>query len=181
LLCYMFPFGRRSTSEGAPLAIQLREINNESHSHPELAETRDFLEDLNTPQQQNDFQGPVDGIEPPSDGQVTDFGQDTVAKSVAYASDEIYVEDMWGELVRAEPGQMVGDRDRIRCIARIPDQSIPDVPGQSVPSLPGGAIEVSMQFGSMLKDAAGKIFGKVMQQMQQRQRNSYRKPPRRRP
>ena len=31
------------------------------------------------------------------------FGQDTAAKSAAYASDEIYVENMWGELRKATP------------------------------------------------------------------------------
>ena len=31
------------------------------------------------------------------------FGQDTAAKSVAYASDEIYIENMWGELRKATP------------------------------------------------------------------------------
>jgi hypothetical protein len=31
------------------------------------------------------------------------FGKDTAAKSAAYASDEIYVENMWGELRKATP------------------------------------------------------------------------------
>lgn len=31
------------------------------------------------------------------------FGRDTAAKSAAYASDELYVENMWGELRKATP------------------------------------------------------------------------------
>ncbi|KAF8583985.1 hypothetical protein K439DRAFT_1183697 [Ramaria rubella] len=35
-----------------------------------------------------------------------EFGQDTAAKSAAYSSDEVYVEDMWGELRKAAPPPM---------------------------------------------------------------------------
>lgn len=76
------------------------------------------------------------------------FGRDTAAKAAEYASDEIYVEDMWGELVKAEPGHSVPSR---RCIPRIPDQSIPDTPGQPVPNDELSPIDITVQVGSMLK------------------------------
>lgn len=160
---------KASSYEAAPL-IQLREISSDAHSHPEIAGPPIFADDL-------DVKRPLDeeehGVNDDNDSGQTkstktdSFGKDTSTKSSAYASDDIYIEDMWGELVKAQPGQAHEDQSSIKpCyIPRIPDQSIPDdIPGPSMPSLPSiSAAEVTARVGNFLKRATEKFLDNVAQ------------------
>jgi len=81
--------------------------------------------------------------------QKKDFGQDTAVKAAAFAGSEIYVEDMWGELVEAEPGYVPPPRRH--GIPRIPEQSIPYIPGQPIPDVELDPLGVGVQVGNYLK------------------------------
>jgi len=167
----MFTGGSHSHSQ-QPLSPQtkpLTQLTPESQSH--------LLSSDNHTLQDEDLYGPQDDdedlYEPRDSRQTTcpppqmtypppqkkDFGQDTAIKAAEFAGSEIYVEDMWGELVQAEPGYVPPKRRH--GVPRIPDQSIPDIPGQPIPNLELDPIGVGVQVGNMLKGVARRLFGKV--------------------
>ncbi|GJJ07716.1 hypothetical protein Clacol_001921 [Clathrus columnatus] len=172
-----------TTIDSAPL-IQLREINSDSHSHPELSDAPPiFADDLDVKRPLEDYGDEDNDNDSRTDssrgGERESFGKDTAIKASAFASDDIYIEDMWGELVKAEPGQVSQDQIIRPCyIPRIPDQSIPDNlpgPSMSIPALPVSAAEVSAKLGSFFKKATEKFLDNVAQmQGTPRRRNPVR-------
>lgn len=135
-------------------------VHLDAHSHPELAEPPIFADDLDVKRPLVDEEeSGENNVDDSDDGRTNSaktesFGKDTSSKSSAFASNDIYIEDMWGELVKAEPGQAHQDQSSIQpCyIPRIPDQSIPDdIAGPSMPSLSISAAEVTAKVGNFLK------------------------------
>lgn len=132
-------------------------VHLDAHSHPELAPPPIFADDLDVKRPLDEGESGENNVD--DDGRTNSsktesFGKDTSTKSSAFASDDIYIEDMWGELVKAEPGQAHEDQSSIKpCyVPRIPDQSIPDnIPGPSMPSLPISAAEMTAKVGNFLR------------------------------